>query len=207
MIDGFDDLTLPQGPAIHVRREVEFHTDIVTTASGGEHRNAGWAQARRRFILETGPLSLDAAREIEIFFEARQGRHRGFLVQDWLRPHSGTGATPNIDDITLIAADTARRDFEIVVPGRRNIIARKEGFLLALNGHAMGDEAFTLDRQAGCVHMTTALAQDGALTAGFYVDMAVRFDVDRLVFERVAKDMVRLAPVPIVEINLPRGAR
>lgn len=204
-MDGFDALTLPQNLATHIRREVAFRTDIVATASGAEHRNAGWAQGRRRFVLDAGPLSLDAAREIEAFFEARQGRQRGFLVQDWLRPHSGTGVVPDADDVALTAIDAARREFAITLAGRRNIMVREEGFLLAMNGRRMGADSFALDGQAGQVHMTVPVSAEAALTAGFFFDMAVRFDVDQLAFERIGKDMVRLAPVPIIEINVPSG--
>lgn len=203
-MEGFDALTLPPHLATHIRRETAFRTDIVATASGAEHRNAGWAEARRRFVLDAGPLSLEAARSIEAFFEARYGRHRGFLLQDWLRPHSGTGDTPSANDVTLTATDATRRVFAVSLQGQRNMMVRAAGFVLAVNGQRMSSAAFTLHRQEARVHMAAPVAQEAELTAGFFFDMAVRFDADRLEFERISTDMVRLAPVPIVEINLPR---
>ena len=203
-MDGFDALSLPKYLATHIRREIAFRTDIVVTASGSEHRNAGWAQGRRRFILDTGPVSLKAAREVEIFFEARRGRHRGFLLRDWLRPHSGTGLAPSASDVTLSVADMTRRNYLIRPAGRSNIMPRKEGFLLAVDRRRLSQDGFTLDEYNAQVRMAKAVPRDAVVTAGFYFDVPVRFDVDRLELERVAKDMVRLAPVPIIEINLPR---
>ena len=81
---------------------------------------------------------------------------------------------------------------------------RKEGFLLAVDGRRLSQDGFTLDEYNAQVRMAKAVPRDAVVTAGFYFDVPVRFDVDRLELERVAKDMVRLAPVPIIEINLPR---
>lgn len=203
---GFDPVHLPDSLAIHVRRETQFRTDVVTTASGDEQRNAAWAQARHHFTLDSGAVTLAEARQIETFFRARNGRHGGFLLRDWLHPHSGTGDTPAADNVVLQAADATRLVFNVDIAGRRNIRPRADGFVLARNGRRLGASDFTLDRREGRVHLTAAARPDTTLTAGFYFDVAVRFDADRLQIERLSADMVRLAPLALVEINLPRAA-
>lgn len=204
-MSGFDPVLLPSQWARSVRRETHFRTDIVTTGSGAEHRNAGWARARRHYVLDAGPLPLAEIRELEQFFSARRGRHRGFLLSDWMQPHSGTGATPMPDDVVLSPLDAKRRQFRVALPTYENAHVAAEGLLLALDGSLLTAATdYVFDARRGLVRLSKAIAASQKLTAGFYLHIPVRFDADRLDIERVSTEMARIAPLPLSEILAPQ---
>jgi uncharacterized protein (TIGR02217 family) len=61
----------------------ERRTEVVTLASGAEHRSTAWAHGRRRYDAGLGLRSLDDIHETLAFFEARRGRLFGFRWRDW----------------------------------------------------------------------------------------------------------------------------
>lgn len=199
---GFDTVTLPDGLTHLVRRETRFRTDIVTTASGHENRNAAWLNARRHYVMEAGAVSLTLARQLEAFYIARRGRHRGFYLADWLHPHSGDGATPTAEDIALVPRDKKRRDYGLSIAGRGPIFPLADGFVLARNGKLLRAETdYRLDIDKAQIRLKMAAKPSDMITAGFYFLTAVRFDADRLDIERVSDTMARIGAVPLIEIN------
>ncbi len=67
-------------------------TEIVTLASGREHRNGRWADSRRRYDAGFGIRSLDALHAVIAFFEERRGRLYGFRYRDRVDFRSGPRA-------------------------------------------------------------------------------------------------------------------
>ena len=61
-------------------------TEIVTLASGREHRNSRWAGSRRRYDAGLGVRTVDALHTVIAFFEERRGRLFGFRFRDGARP-------------------------------------------------------------------------------------------------------------------------
>ncbi len=59
-----------------------FSTNVVTSASGHEYRNANWSQARLRFDAGPGVRSETELGELIAFFRARRGPAVGFRFRD-----------------------------------------------------------------------------------------------------------------------------
>ncbi|MFD0934432.1 TIGR02217 family protein, partial [Methylobacterium trifolii] len=64
-------------------------TEVVTLASGREHRNSRWADSRRRYDAGFGIRTLDALHAVVSFFEERRGRLYGFRYRDRVDFRSG----------------------------------------------------------------------------------------------------------------------
>src|SRR3989304_6293434 len=90
----FHEVTFPLDIAVGSRGGPERKTEIVTTGSGREERNARWAHARRRWNAGYGVESLARLSEVVAFFEERRGRLYGFRWRDRL-DHSS--AAPGVE--------------------------------------------------------------------------------------------------------------
>ena len=71
----FHEILFPLDVALGSRGGPVRRTDIVTLASGREHRNARFAHSRRRYDAGLGIRTLDALHAVVAFFEERRG-HR-----------------------------------------------------------------------------------------------------------------------------------
>lgn len=89
MIDSFDEVRLPARLAFGSTGGVERRTEVVQLASGYERRSTPWAFGRRRYLIGAGLRSLDDMATLTAFFEARQGRLRGFRFKDFADFKSG----------------------------------------------------------------------------------------------------------------------
>src|SRR4051812_7290309 len=69
MVPDFHEVRLPHDVATGPGRR----TDVVTLASGREHRNSRWAHSRRRYDAGLGVRTLDALHAVVAFFEERRG--------------------------------------------------------------------------------------------------------------------------------------
>jgi uncharacterized protein (TIGR02217 family) len=181
----------------------ERATEIIALASGKESRNLARAHARRRYEIGGVIASLDEAADLIAFFEARRGRWQGFRFRD---PADGASCppshTPGPLDQSLGEGDGAARIFVLhkaYGDYRRPIVKPVAGSVrVAIDGVETG--AFALDATRGVVTFDTPPQAGAALTAGFSFDTPVRFDVDRLSFERAALGRMRLGPTALVEI-------
>ena len=72
MVNDFHEIRFPLDVSLGRRGGPSRRTDIVTLASGREHRNARFAHSRRRTGL--GVRTLDALAAVLAFFEERRGR-------------------------------------------------------------------------------------------------------------------------------------
>lgn len=79
----FDEVTIPARLAFGSTGGVERKTEVVELASGHERRSTPWAMGRRRYLVGAGLRSLDDMAVLTAFFEARQGRLRGFRFRDF----------------------------------------------------------------------------------------------------------------------------
>jgi len=79
----FDEVTIPARLAFGSTGGVERKTEIVELASGHERRSTPWAMGRRRYLVGAGLRSLDDMAVLTAFFEACQGRLRGFRFRDF----------------------------------------------------------------------------------------------------------------------------
>ena len=202
----FDEVRLPSRLAFGSTGGVERRTEVVELASGHERRSTPWALGRRRYLIGAGLRSLDDMAALTEFFEARQGRLRGFRFRDFadFKSCAPSGEVEPTDQ-RLGTGDGMRRRFSLVKaygPVVREI--RKpvaQTVRVAVDG--IGVESFALDETSGDVTLETAPPDGAAVTAGFWFDTPVRFDTDRLEVTLESFEAGRMAAVPLKEI---RGA-
>lgn len=181
-------------------------TEIVTLASGGEHRNSRWAHSRRRYDAGLGLRTLDALHAVLAFFEERRGRLIGFRYHDRVDHRSGPPSAPVTHlDQPLGTGDGATRAFPLaksyggLAPYRRPIAKPVPGTVrVAVAGAETA--AFTLDETTGLVTLAAAPAAGAAVTAGFRFDVPVRFDTDDLAVDLAAFEAGEVPHVPLIEI-------
>ncbi len=184
-------------------------TEIVTLASGREHRNSRWADSRRRYDAGLGVRTLDALHAVVAFFEERRGRLHGFRFRDRIDWRSGPpSAAPGASDQALGTGDGARRAFPLVktyggphAPYRRAIAKPVAGSVrVAVAGVELAASGFACDPATGLVTLSLPPPAGAAVTAGFAFDVPVRFDTDELAVDLSAFEAGAVPTIPLVEI-------
>lgn len=202
----FDEVRLPARLAFGSTGGVERRTEVVELASGYERRSTPWATGRRRYLIGAGLRSLDDMAALTEFFEARQGRLRGFRFKDFadFKSCAPSGeVAPN--DQVIGAGDGAQMRFALVKAYgavRRAIAKPVDGTVrVAVDGVETTD--FEVDTATGEVTLGFVPEAGAVVSAGFWFDTPVRFDTDRLEVTLESFEAGRMAAVPLVEI---RGA-
>jgi uncharacterized protein (TIGR02217 family) len=181
-------------------------TEVVTLASGREHRNSRWSQSRRRYDAGLGIRDLDALHAVLAFFEERRGRLIGFRYHDRVDHRSGppSAAVTPLDQ-PLGTGDGATRTFALaktygsLSPHVRPIVKPVPGTVrVAVDGAET--TAFTLDAATGLVTLAEPPPAGAAVTAGFRFDVPVRFDTDDLTIDLAAFEAGEVPHVPLIEI-------
>lgn len=186
-------------------------TEIVTLASGREHRNSRWADSRRRYDAGFGIRTLDALHAVVSFFEERRGRLYGFRYRDRVDAGSGPPSRPvAATDQLLGLGDGATRIFQLAKtygtgpsPYRRTITKPvAESVRVAVNGVALPAARFQCDATSGRITFAAdAVPAPGQrVTAGFAFDVPVRFDSDDLSIDLSAFSSGEIPKVPLIEI-------
>jgi uncharacterized protein (TIGR02217 family) len=212
-ITGFHEVRFPLDIALGARGGPERRTDIVTTASGHEERNARWAHARRKYDAGYGVKSIARLAEVIAFFEERRGRLYGFRFRDRLDWTSAPGnAVPTALDQPIgtgtgtLAAFTLTKTYgSAFAPYRRPILKPVAGSVrVAVNGvEKIAGTDFTLDTTTGSVTFAAGRIPPAAatVTAGFLFDVPVRFDTDYLEFDLSAFEAGAIPAIPLVELR------
>ncbi len=213
MIDDFHDVRFPLDISAQARGGPERLTDVVTTGSGREQRNARWAHSRRRFEAGYGVKSLAALAMVVDFFEERRGRLYGFRWRD----RADFKSCPPLQEVAstdqvLGTGDGATRDFPLVKtygarfsPYRRRICKPvADSVRVALDGAEIAPEQYELDATKGMVRFRDGFApRNGALvSAGFLFDAPVRFDTDYLEIDHTAFAAGGIPKIPLIEIRM-----
>ena len=185
-------------------------TDIVTLASGREHRNSRWAGSRRRYDAGLGVRTLDALHAVVAFFEERRGRLYGFRFRDRVDWRScAPSGTPTPLDQRIGTGDGATVAFSLVksygtahAPYARPIAKPVGGSVrVALDGSEQAVGAnFACDPATGLVTFGSPPAAGVAVTAGFDFDVPVRFDTDELEIDLSAFEAGAIPRIPLIEI-------
>ena len=186
-------------------------TEIVTLASGREHRNSRWADSRRRYDAGLGIRTLDALHAVLGFFEERRGRLYGFRYRDRVDHRSGPPSHPVAPtDQAIGTGDGASRTFALAKtygagpePYRRAIVKPVAGSVrVAVGGVEVTGAAVSCDPATGLVTFAPdAVPRPGAaVTAGFEFDVPVRFDTDELAIDLAAFTAGEVPRIPMIEI-------
>lgn len=186
-------------------------TEIVTLASGREHRNSRWADSRRRYDAGLGIRTLDALHAVLGFFEERRGRLYGFRYRDRIDHRSGPpsrAVAPT--DQRIGTGDGATRVFALVkaygdgADAYRRAIAKPAAgsVRVAVNGTEVPGGKVSCDPATGRVTFAPdAVPPAGAaITAGFEFDVPVRFDTDELTVDLAAFTAGEVPRIPLIEI-------
>lgn len=209
----FHEITFPLDVALGARGGPERRTEIVTTGSGREERNARWAHARRRWNAGYGVKSLDALSDVVAFFEERRGRLYGFRWRDRLDHSSAMlGAAPAPGDQLLGEGDGENASFQlkktygsVYAPYARPIAKPVANSIrVAVDGEEKEEGAdFDSDAASGLIVFRAGhIPEEGAqVTAGFLFDVPVRFDTDFLEVDLAAFAAGEIPSIPVVEIR------
>jgi len=208
LIPAFHEIRFPTNIAFGSSGGPERRTEVVTLGSGGERRNARWAESRRRYDAGYGVRSLADVHQVIAFFEERRGKLFGFRWHDRADDASAPpGTEPAPTDQALGAGDEETTVFQLRktygalhAPYERAIAKPVEGSVtVAVDGVATED--FAVDPATGLVTFAEAPAEGAIVTAGFRFDVPVRFDTDQLLINLAAFEAGEIPSIPIVEIR------
>jgi uncharacterized protein (TIGR02217 family) len=211
MPPAFHEVLFPLDVALGARGGPERRTEVVTTGTGREERNARWAHARRKWNAGYGVKSVAALSEVVSFFEERRGRLYGFRWRDRL-DHSSGAAVPAPTDQLLGTGDGAAASFQLVknygtdfAPYARPIVKPVAGSVrVAVGGDEKVESAdYDCDITTGLVVFRAGHepAAGAAVTAGFLFDVPVRFDTDFLEVDLTSFAAGEIQSIPVVEIR------
>ncbi|PWW02219.1 uncharacterized protein (TIGR02217 family) [Hoeflea marina] len=209
-MQGFHEVRLPLRLALGASGGPARRTDIVALSNGGEHRNARWADARRRYDVGTGLRAVEDLYALIAFFEARRGQLFGFRFRDPIdHASAGYGQAIAAGDQAIGTGDGARTVFELLKaygdPGGstvRRIAKPVAGSVrVAVGGLALPDGAYAVDAASGLVTLAEAPAPGVGVSAGYEFDIPVRFDTDRVEINLAAFRAGSAPSVPLVEIR------
>ncbi len=204
----FHEVRFPLDVALGSRGGPVRRTEIVTLASGREHRNARWADSRRRYDAGLGIRTVDALHAVLVFFEERRGRLYGFRFRDRTDDRSGApSAAPTPTDQPIGTGDGMRTTFPLAktygsafAPYRRAIAKPVGGSVRVAVAGVEVATGMSCDAATGLVALAAAPANGAAITAGFRFDVPVRFDTDALEIDLAAFQAGQIPSIPLVEI-------
>lgn len=205
----FHEIRFPLDVALGSRGGPVRRTDIVTLASGREHRNARWADSRRSYDAGLGIRTADNLHAVLVFFEERRGRLYGFRFRDRVDDRScPPSGEPTPLDQPIGTGDGATRTFALAktygsafAPYRRTIAKPVAGTVrIAVAGVERTGSAVSCDATTGLVTLAAAPATGAAVTAGFRFDVPVRFEADSLEIDLAAFQAGQIPSVPLVEV-------
>ncbi|WEK48502.1 MAG: DUF2460 domain-containing protein [Candidatus Kaistia colombiensis] len=208
LIPAFHEIRFPTNIAFGSSGGPERRTEVVTLGSGGERRNARWAESRRRYDAGYGVRSLADVHQVIAFFEERRGKLFGFRWRDRADDASAPpGTEPTATDQTVGTGDGATTVFALKktygglhAPYERPIAKPVAGSVrIAIDGAALED--FWVDPATGVVTLAEAPVEGATITAGFRFDVPVRFDTDQMVINLAAFEAGEIPSIPIVEIK------
>ena len=205
-MQAFDDVLFPIAIGREASVSPAFSTAVVASASGSEHRNADWADARMRYDAGPGVRSEAEVGALLAFFRARRGAARAFRFEDPL-DNSSAGMTgrPGASDQVLGVGDGVRTGFALVKRYGGGGDAQVRGVSRPVSGTvrvAVGGVERTSGwvLEGGVVELDEPPASGTVVTAGFRFHVPVRFAEDRL---DVGAGLGRgeAASVPLVEVR------
>ena len=206
----FDNVRFPTTISRGSTGTAERRTDVVTTASGREERNARWANSKRSYNAGFGVKSLDDIQNVVAFFEERRGRLYAFRWKDFA-DFKSCAATANVaaTDQNIGTGDGATAAFQLVKKygtGTRNysraINAPVAGTVqVAVNG--LITTQFTVNVLTGVVTFNAgSFPTIGAvITAGYEFDVPVRFDADAITINLAHFAGGEIPHIPLIEVR------
>ena len=199
----FDDVAYPLALGRDAAASPEFSTSVAVTASGYEHRNALWSDARMRYDVGPGIRSEKELCTLLTFFRARYGPARGFRLRDPFDFSSnGMTGAPTATDQPLGNGDGIASRYRLVKTYGEQLraITRPDLATLVVAVDGLATAAWTYET-GGWIVFDTAPANGAPITAGFLFDVPVRFAEDRLDVSGLSFAAGEAPSVPLIEIR------
>ncbi len=201
----FEDVTFPIAIGAEASASPGFSTNVVTSASGHESRNANWQQARLRFDAGPGVRSDDELGTLIAFFRARRGAAVAFRFRDPFDQSSNamTGV-PSAGDQLIGTGDGAETRFALSKKygeGEIRRITRPVAGSVRVSIGAVEQLAGWSIVDRGILQFSVPPADGFPVRAGFLFDTPVRFAEDRLDINRASFLAGEAPSVPLIEIR------
>jgi uncharacterized protein (TIGR02217 family) len=203
----FDDVPYPLALGRDATVMPEFSTTVAVTASGFEHRNSLWSDARLRFDVGPGIRSEAELGELLSFYRARRGAARGFRLRDPSDFSSnGMIGASTMSDQLLGTGDGTAASFALVkrygtgTEAQVRRITRPVAATLQVSVGGVLASGWTL-ASGGLVTFAAAPAAGAEIRAGFLFDVPVRFAEDRLEISGAAFAAGEAPSVPVLEVR------
>ena len=208
-MQAFDDVAYPLALGRDATVTPEFSTSISVTASGFEHRNSLWSNARLRFDIGPGIRSEAELGELIAFFRARRGAARGFRLRDPSDFSSNAMVSaPTATDQLLGIGDGMTTRFALIkrygaddtadAAQRRRITRPDAATVLVSLGGAAQASGWTIEPY-GVIAFASAPPAGTEVRAGFIFDVPVRFAEDKLDIAGHAFAAGVAPSVPVIE--------
>jgi len=201
----FDDVLFPIEIGQQASVAPNFSTNIVSSASGFEARNANWAQARMRFDAGPGVRGEAELETLLSFFRARRGPAIAFRFRDpFDNSSNGMTGTSAATDQAIGTGDGVIDSFELVktygTGEQRRITRPVAGTVrVAINASEL-TTGWTLDDK-GVIRFDSPPAAGAEVTAGFLFDTPVRFADDNIEVNRATFLAGEAPSVPLIEVR------
>lgn len=205
-----DDVRLPENWSKGSSGGPEFRTQEVVTDDGDVFLTRRWLSALQRYDIAHNIRSPGDIAGVNAFFRARGGRHRGFLLKDWMDYTSasdGQGAATMLDQ-PLGTGDGATDTFRLIKrypdavnPYDRAIKWPVAGTLLVAVDGVLVASGVAVERGTGLVTLTLIPGSGAVITAGFQFDVPVRFTDDRLSIAWDTQNSRSAGTIPLEEVR------
>jgi uncharacterized protein (TIGR02217 family) len=201
----FADVDFPIAIGAEASAAPSFSTNVVTSASGHEQRNANWQQARLRFDAGPGVRGDDELGVLIEFFRARRGSAVAFRFRDPF-DHSSSGMTgvPGAGDQLLGMGDGSRTRFSLVKAygeGERRGITRPVAGSVRVSVDGVEVAVGWTLEPLGIIQFEDPPNPGSEVRAGFLFDCPVRFAEDRLDINRASFQAGEAPSVPLIEVR------
>jgi uncharacterized protein (TIGR02217 family) len=201
----FDDVSFPLEIGQDASVSPTFSTNVVTSASGYESRNANWTQARLRFDAGPGVRGEPELETLLAFFRARRGPAIGFRFCDpFDNSSNGMTGLPTAADQPIGTGDGTADRFELVKDygtGEQRRITRPVAGSVRVAVNGVEQTAGWLLGDKGIVEFTAPPAVGATITAGFLFEVPVRFAEDRIEVNRSTFLAGEAPSVPLIEVR------
>lgn len=203
----FHDVRFPEQIALGATGGPTWSTQIITTASGAEQRNAAWAQARGRWNVDTGLRSRADLQVLLAFFRARRGRAYGFRFQDWSdfvldrAPIATTnGSATSFQIVKTYVSGPASIARSIARPVAGTVRCWVDGIERNLG---TGAAQFQVNTSTGIITIGSSLAALAAkpVEVQCEFDVPARFDTDDIEVSLRTYHSGEWADIPIIEVR------
>lgn len=215
MVQAFKEIRLPIAISFGAVGGPGFLTNIVTTESGKESRNADWSLERGEWEISYDAREASVFDQLESFFRIVRGRYYGFRFRDWndYQVDASNGMILPVGDSVTLFQLYKLYQFEDEVYYRRiqkpaladpieQTALYKDGIQLT---YGAGGDQVVFDESTGLVTFNTAPGASVLHWVGDF-DVPVRLDSDRMRTETLNKNNRFLIKgwlgIPIVEIKL-----